>query len=213
MTEDDEDSLEPVAQTWCLSFGGPTALAQCRPTNTSAAGEHAEPAAEQCQASTPVPCWPQPLHLLSSICEASAQHAAQLSAAAAEAASRAASAQKLSQHAHHHKSKARHKVSNHAADDAADGCVLDLSFERLPSLEGALQGRHVSKLRLKNNLLTSLAGTPWLAATTRPHVMWIGVIAGLLVACLKRPCALSCIWWFARNGRMLQVSATECFGS
>ena len=36
--------------------------------------------------------------------------------------------------------------------------MLDLSFERLPSLEGALQGRHVSKLLLKGNLLTSLTG-------------------------------------------------------
>ena len=65
----------------------------------------------------------------------------------------------MSQHAHHHKGKAREGgAGHHAADDAADGHVLDLSFERLPSLDTALQGKHASKLLLKGNLLTSLSG-------------------------------------------------------
>ena len=103
----------------------------------------------------PVPCWPQPLFAMGAIIHASAAHAAESSALAA--AGSAASA--MSQHAHHHKGKSRQGgAGHHAADDAADGHVLDLSFERLPSLDTALQGKHASKLLLKGNLLTSLSG-------------------------------------------------------
>ena len=150
---EDQSDKEPEVHRWSFAAADLSDSGSACPS--AAFGSPSPASSASRQDSAPVPCWPQPMFAVDGIIHASAAHAAESSAQAA--ARSAASA--MSQHAHHHKSKAREAGASHrAADDAADGHVLDLSFERLPSLETALQGKHASKLLLKGNLLTTLSG-------------------------------------------------------